>query len=76
MNNIVKDIKHEVEKTLRSTLTAVEKTDSLEGLNSALFDAKNMCVGIDKLYEDDVIDATLDATKGEWGDLVEKLDDC
>lgn len=73
MNNIVKDIKLQVKKTLSDALKELEDKEDLSGVDDALQDTKNMCNGINKMYDDSTVATTLDATEGEWARIVNRL---
>lgn len=78
MNNIAKEIKTQVKNTLKGALADLESVESLNAINDVLSDTGRMCRGVTKMCEDDIMDATLDATQGNWSDLCDKLecDDC
>lgn len=73
---VVKEIKGQVEDTLRNALKKLENADSFVGMCEVLSKVKNMCEGIQGMDDDNIIDATLAAAKGNWSELVDLIDDC
>jgi len=76
LSNIVKEIKGQVENTLRDALKKLENVDSFVGMCEVLYKVKNMCEGMQGMDDDNIIDATLAAVRGHWSDLVDLVDDC
>ena len=77
MSSVVDDVKSQVRVQLEAALKDLEGTTCFSDIHDALDKVTDMCVGLDRMYRSNTMEAVMGAVGGNWASIRNFFsDDC